>query len=135
MRLRHQDRQRAGACGGDIPQHEGEAFLRRRRIDGHVRGAGLEHAEDGAHHVDRVVHIQRHELVRANRIGPVVQLQTGVHRNDVRGMWRYYRLTPKMTPKTIDWDRFLGHQFDVNGEPLGPGPRDVQAVSLYARRS
>ena len=66
MRLSHQDRQGAGTCGGDIPQHEGEAFLRRRRIDGHVRGAGLEHAEDGAHHVDRVVHIQHHKMVRAN---------------------------------------------------------------------
>jgi predicted dehydrogenase len=61
-----------------------------------------------------------HDLVKANRIGPVVQAQTGVHRNDVRGMWRYYRLTPKMSPKTIDWDLFVGHQFDVNGEPLGP---------------
>jgi predicted dehydrogenase len=35
-------------------------------------------------------------------------------------MWRYYRLTPQMSPKTIDWDLFLGHQFEVNGEPLGP---------------
>ncbi|MBO0700253.1 MAG: Gfo/Idh/MocA family oxidoreductase, partial [Zavarzinella sp.] len=66
-----------------------------------------------------------HELVRSNRIGPVVQVQTGVHRNDVRGMWRYYRLTPKMTPQSIDWDRFLGHQFEVNGEPLGPAPKEV----------
>ena len=64
-----------------------------------------------------------HELIRANRIGPVVQAHTGVHRNDVRGLWRYYRLTPQMSPKTIDWDRFVGHQFEVNGEPLGP--RDV----------
>ncbi|HEX3152586.1 MAG TPA: Gfo/Idh/MocA family oxidoreductase [Gemmataceae bacterium] len=60
------------------------------------------------------------DLVKANRLGPVVQAQTGVHRNDVRGMWRYYRLTQKMSPKTIDWDLFLGHQFEVNGEPLGP---------------
>lgn len=66
-----------------------------------------------------------HELIRANRIGPVVQAQTGAHRNDVRGMWRYYRLTPKMTPKTVDWDLFLGHQFDVHGEPLGPTAKDV----------
>lgn len=60
------------------------------------------------------------EFIRSNRIGPVVQAQTGVHRNDVRGQWRYYRLTPKMSPKTIDWDLFLGHQFEVNGEALGP---------------
>ncbi|HJZ94239.1 MAG TPA: Gfo/Idh/MocA family oxidoreductase [Gemmataceae bacterium] len=65
------------------------------------------------------------ELVRSNRIGPVVQAQTGVHRNDVRGQWRYYRLSPKMTPKTVDWDLFLGHQFEVGGEPLGPCSKDV----------
>jgi predicted dehydrogenase len=66
-----------------------------------------------------------HELVRSNRIGPVVQAQTGVHRNDVRGQWRYYRLSPKMTPRTIDWDLFLGHQFEVNGESLGPSAKEV----------
>jgi predicted dehydrogenase len=66
-----------------------------------------------------------HDLVRANRIGPVVQAQTGVHRNDVRGQWRYYRLSPKMTAKTVDWDLFLGHAFDVNGEPLGPTAKEV----------
>ena len=65
------------------------------------------------------------DLVRANRIGPVVQAQTGVHRNDVRGQWRYYRLSPKMTAKTVDWDLFLGHAFEVNGEPLGPTAKDV----------
>jgi len=69
--------------------------------------------------------MKANELVRGNRIGPVVQAQTGVHRNDVRGMWRYYRLTPKMSLKTIDWDLFLGHQFEVNGEALGPTAREV----------
>jgi len=64
--------------------------------------------------------LKANEFIRSNRIGPVVQAQTGVHRNDVRGQWRYYRLTPKMSPKTIDWDLFLGHQFEVNGEALGP---------------
>jgi predicted dehydrogenase len=86
---------------------------------------------DAAHKANRVVVVgvqgladpcwqKAHDLVRANRIGPVVQAQTGVHRNDVRGLWRYYRLTPQMSPKTIDWDRFLGHQFEVNGDPIGP---------------
>jgi predicted dehydrogenase len=69
--------------------------------------------------------MKANELVRANRIGPIVQAQTGVHRNDVRGQWRYYRLTPQMSPKTVDWDLFLGHQFEVNGEPLGPTPKEV----------
>ena len=66
-----------------------------------------------------------HDLIRGNRIGPVVQAQAGVHKNDVRGQWRYYRLTPQMSPKTIDWDMFLGHHFDVHGETLGPTPKEV----------
>jgi predicted dehydrogenase len=71
------------------------------------------------------VWLKANELVRGNRIGPVVQAQTGVHRNDVRGQWRYYRLTPRMTAKTVDWDMFLGHQFEVNGEPLGPLAKEM----------
>src|SRR5205814_9687317 len=34
---------------------------------------------------------------------------------------RYYPLTRSMTPKTVDWDMFLGHNFEIfKGEPLGP---------------
>ena len=69
--------------------------------------------------------MKANELIRANRIGPIVQAQTGVHRNDVRGQWRYYRLTPRMSATTVDWDLFLGHQFEVNGEPLGPNAKAV----------
>jgi len=60
------------------------------------------------------------ELIRGQRIGPVVMGQTGFHRNDIRGQWRYYRLTPQMTPKTVDWKTFLGANVEVNGEPIGP---------------
>src|SRR5260370_6731639 len=30
-----------------------------------------------------------------------------------------------MTPATIDWDMWLGHKFDVNGEKLGPTPEEM----------
>ena len=30
-----------------------------------------------------------------------------------------------MTAKTVDWDLFLGHQFEVNGEPLGPSSKEI----------
>ena len=30
-----------------------------------------------------------------------------------------------MTPKTIDWDMFLGHEFDVDGVKLGPTPKEM----------
>jgi hypothetical protein len=37
------------------------------------------------------------------------------------GQWRYYPLTRDMSPRTIDWDMFLGHRFSVfDGVPLAP---------------
>src|SRR5205823_3850380 len=45
-------------------------------------------------------------------------------RNDIRGQWRFYRLAKQMTPKTVDWDLFLGHQFECAGVRVGPAPRE-----------
>ncbi|MCS6852298.1 MAG: Gfo/Idh/MocA family oxidoreductase [Gemmataceae bacterium] len=62
-----------------------------------------------------------YELIRAGKIGHVAQGQTSYYRNSNVGQWRYYKLTRDMTPKTIDWDMFLGHAFEVfPGVPLGP---------------
>jgi predicted dehydrogenase len=68
---------------------------------------------------DPVWHAAR-ERVAAGRIGHVSHVSGGVFRNDIRGQWRYYRLVHQMTPQTIDWNLFLGHRFEVNGERLGP---------------
>ena len=65
------------------------------------------------------------DLVHASRLGRVSHLSAGVYRNDARGTWRFYRLTPTMTPKTVDWDLFLGHGFEVNGARLGPTPAEL----------
>ena len=64
------------------------------------------------------------DRIRAGRIGHASHLQAGVFRNDIRGHGRYYRLAAQMNPKTIDWDLFLGHRFEVNGERLGPTPQE-----------
>jgi predicted dehydrogenase len=61
-----------------------------------------------------------HAAIAAGRIGHVSHAQAGSFRNDIRGQWRYYRLAEQMTPKTVDWNLFLGHRFDVNGERLAP---------------
>ena len=63
-----------------------------------------------------------HDLIKAGKIGHVMQGQTSYFRNSDVGQWRYYTLTKDMNPTTIDWDMFLGHKFDVNGEKLGPTP-------------
>jgi predicted dehydrogenase len=64
-----------------------------------------------------------HDYIAEGNIGKVVQGQTSYYRNSSVGQWRYYPLTKEMSPKTIDWDMWLGHKFDVNGEKLGPSPR------------
>jgi predicted dehydrogenase len=62
-----------------------------------------------------------YDLIKAGKIGHVAQGQTSYYRNSAVGQWRYYKLTRDMTPKTIDWDMFLGHDFSIfPGEPLGP---------------
>ncbi len=65
------------------------------------------------------------EVIHSGKIGHVAQGQSGVFRNDARGQWRFYRVTPQMTPRTIDWDLFLGHGFELNGNPVGPGASEV----------
>jgi len=66
------------------------------------------------------------DYIKAGKIGKVMQGQTSYFRNSSVGQWRYYPLTKDMTPKTIDWDMWLGHSYKgVNGEPLGPTPKET----------
>lgn len=66
-----------------------------------------------------------YELIRSGKIGKVLMGQTSYFRNSDVGQWRYYTLTKDMNPQTIDWDTWLGHKFELNGEKLGPTPQDV----------
>ncbi len=68
---------------------------------------------------------EANKYIREGNIGHVLQGQTSYYRNSSVGQWRYYPLTREMSPKTIDWDMWLGHKFDVNGEKLGPPPKDM----------
>lgn len=66
-----------------------------------------------------------HEYIAAGKIGHVLQGQTSYYRNSSVGQWRYYPLKKEMTPKTIDWDMWLGHAHKgVDGQPLGPKPEE-----------
>jgi len=48
------------------------------------------------------------QLIDEGKLGKVLQFQTEYYRNSKVGQWRYYQLTPDMSPKTIDWQRWLG---------------------------
>jgi predicted dehydrogenase len=54
-----------------------------------------------------------HEMITAGKIGHVMQGQTSYYRNSLMGQWRYYPLSPDMTPQTIDWKMFLGTEFGL----------------------
>ena len=53
------------------------------------------------------------ESIRAGDLGKVLQYQTEFYRNSDMGQWRYYSLSKDMTPKNIDWNMFLGREFDL----------------------
>lgn len=84
---------------------------------GRVVTVGVQSMADG-------VWMRAFDAIRTGQIGHVSHAQTGFFRNDVRGQWRYYRLAKEMTPRTVDWDLFLGHQFECAGRRLGPTPKE-----------
>ncbi len=51
---------------------------------------------------------QIRELLNEGKLGKVLQFQTEYFRNSDMGQWRYYPLEKEMSPKTIDWKRWLG---------------------------
>jgi predicted dehydrogenase len=61
--------------------------------------------------------------IKEGKIGHVLQGQTSYYRNYIGGQWRYYPLKKEMTPRTIDWDMWLGYKFECAGEKLGPTPK------------
>jgi predicted dehydrogenase len=47
------------------------------------------------------------------KLGKVLMYQTSYFRNSDMGQWRYYPLAEDMTPKNIDWKKFLGTEFSL----------------------
>lgn len=50
---------------------------------------------------------QAREIISSGKIGTVTLVAGAVHRNTPTGAW-YYPVPPDASPKTIDWDRFIG---------------------------
>ncbi|KAA5541471.1 Gfo/Idh/MocA family oxidoreductase [Roseiconus nitratireducens] len=68
-------------------------------------------------------------LLQDGVLGKVLGFQTEYFRNSNVGQWRYYKLVPDMSPKKIDWDRWLG-----KGEGLAPEMPFDRAVYKQWRR-
>src|SRR5262249_51449039 len=67
---------------------------------------------------------EAYHYIKAGKLGHIFQGQTSYYRNSIVGQWRYYPLKKDMTPKTIDWDMWLGHKFECVGHKLGPTPKE-----------
>ncbi|MBA4189678.1 MAG: gfo/Idh/MocA family oxidoreductase [Planctomycetaceae bacterium] len=84
---------------------------------GRVVTVGVQSMADG-------VWMRAFDTIRQGGIGHVAHAQGGIFRNDARGQWRYYRLAKEMTPKTVNWDLFLGHGFEIGGKRIGPTAKE-----------
>ncbi|TWT83306.1 1,5-anhydro-D-fructose reductase [Planctomycetes bacterium CA13] len=65
------------------------------------------------------------DLLQQGKLGKVLGYQTEFFRNSDLGQWRYYKLEKSMTPKSIDWNRWLGIEEDL--APELPFDREVYA--------
>ena len=63
------------------------------------------------------------EMIRDGKLGKLIQFQTEFYRNTNFGQWRNRKLTPEMTPDSIDWRRWLG--VDQGLAPDAPFDRAV----------
>jgi predicted dehydrogenase len=61
----------------------------------------------GAEGTSRDCYWQARKIVESGKIGSVVWATGGVYRNVPSGDWNY-PIDPRCTPKTLDWDAFLG---------------------------
>ena len=69
------------------------------------------------------------ELLQNGELGKVLMFQTEFFRNSDMGQWRYYELVPEMTPKTINWRKWLGEE-----EGLAPNMPFDRAIYAQWRR-
>ena len=63
------------------------------------------------------------EMIRDGKLGKLIQFQTEFYRNTNYGQWRNRKLTPEMTPQSIDWKRWLGVEHGL--APEAPFDRAV----------
>jgi len=55
-------------------------------------------------------------LLQEGKLGKVLGFQTEYFRNSDMGQWRYYKLEKEMTPKSVDWKRWLGTEEGLSEE-------------------
>lgn len=61
----------------------------------------------GSQMASSVIYAKAKELIESGAIGKVHMIESHWDRNSAQGAWQY-SIPPDASPKTVDWDRFLG---------------------------
>jgi predicted dehydrogenase len=73
--------------------------------------------EVGSQRVSSILYAKAKELIHSGSIGEVHLIEAFWNRNSALGAWQY-SIPPDASPKTIDWDRFLGDAPKLPFEPV-----------------
>jgi len=85
---------------------EAQEVLDVARETGRVVQVGVQRTSDGRWQA-------AHEYLTQGRLGKVLQAQSHYFRNSQSGQWRTQGLSREMSPRSIDWPRFLGTEFGL----------------------
>jgi predicted dehydrogenase len=89
---------------------EGAAVIQAQNETGRILQVGSQRASS-------ILYAKAREVIRQGSIGEVRMVEAYWDRNSAQGAWQY-SIPPDASPRTIDWNRFIGHAPKRSFEPI-----------------